>query len=152
MLKLCRQSKILGQNHFAELKPCRQSKILGQNHFAELKPACFDFSSSNFYLQRFTHIEHHWSCCLTWEFFFAFFFGKKTPLLPLCTHSIALLLQLARVVCACWLAGWLAGCFRRCASPLRNERFRGEALARDFAWHAIIGKRTTHSFFGDLAM
>lgn len=46
----------------------------------------------------------------------------------MCTHNIALLLQLARVVCACRQAGWLAACFRRCAFPLRNERFRGRLL------------------------
>ncbi len=49
----------------------------------------------------------------------------------MCTHSIALLLQLCSFgvrLLAGWLAGWLLACFRRCASPVRNERFRGRLL------------------------
>ncbi len=64
-------------------------------------------------------------------------------------HSFRFCSLLVWCALAGWLAGWLLSQMRISSEKRTLSR---EALARDFAWHAIIGKRTTHSFFGDLAM
>ncbi len=66
----------------------------------------------------------------TWGNFFCLFFKlKKKTLSCALVHTLHSFCFCSLLVW-CALGGWLVGCFRRCASPLRNERFRGRLLRR----------------------